>query len=75
MDDAFWRLLFSTILLVIMVLLRPSANSQRLDWEPPPSPSPNQCPSASVDSPSLVTVLVQQECVVFPTQVFSFPAD
>ncbi|KAG7283463.1 hypothetical protein CRUP_035256, partial [Coryphaenoides rupestris] len=25
--DAFWRLLFSTILLVIMVLLRPSANS------------------------------------------------
>ena len=29
MDDAFWRLLFSTILLVIMVLLRPSANSQR----------------------------------------------
>ena len=27
-DDAFWRLLFSTILLVIMVLLRPSANSQ-----------------------------------------------
>eukprot|EP00064_Thunnus_orientalis_P021246 superscaffoldBa00006329_g21404 len=28
-DDAFWRLLFSTILLVIMVLLRPSANSQR----------------------------------------------
>lgn len=30
-DDAFWRLLFSTILLVIMVLLRPSANSQRSD--------------------------------------------
>ncbi|KAA8579226.1 hypothetical protein FQN60_007167 [Etheostoma spectabile] len=28
-DDAFWRLLFSTILLVIMVLLRPSANNQR----------------------------------------------
>ncbi|XP_053366249.1 transmembrane protein 87A-like [Clarias gariepinus] len=28
-DDAFWRLLFSTILLVIMVLLRPSVNSQR----------------------------------------------
>ncbi|KAK7904536.1 hypothetical protein WMY93_017143 [Mugilogobius chulae] len=27
-DDAFWRLLFSTILLVIMVLLRPSANRQ-----------------------------------------------
>ncbi|KAK1158937.1 transmembrane protein 87A-like isoform X1 [Acipenser oxyrinchus oxyrinchus] len=27
-DDAFWRLLFSTILLVIMVLLRPSANNQ-----------------------------------------------
>lgn len=30
-DDAFWRLLFSTILLVIMVLLRPSVNSQRLE--------------------------------------------
>lgn len=35
-DDAFWRLLFSTILLVIMVLLRPSANSQRCV---PPQPA------------------------------------
>ncbi len=43
-DDAFWRLLFSTILLVIMVLLRPSANSQRSEsvwswcwsWSPAP---------------------------------------
>lgn len=34
MDDAFWRLLFSTILLVIMVLLRPSANSQRSEGIP-----------------------------------------
>lgn len=34
-DDAFWRLLFSTILLVIMVLLRPSANSQRSVTPPP----------------------------------------
>ncbi|KAJ8401125.1 hypothetical protein AAFF_G00387070 [Aldrovandia affinis] len=33
-DDAFWRLLFSTILLVIMVLLRPSANSQRFSHSP-----------------------------------------
>ncbi|XP_017331935.1 transmembrane protein 87A [Ictalurus punctatus] len=34
LDDAFWRLLFSTILLVIMVLLRPSANSQRFSHSP-----------------------------------------
>ncbi|XP_027028652.2 transmembrane protein 87A-like isoform X2 [Tachysurus fulvidraco] len=33
-DDAFWRLLFSTILLVIMVLLRPSINSQRFSHSP-----------------------------------------
>ncbi|KAK6481149.1 transmembrane protein 87A-like isoform X1 [Huso huso] len=33
-DDAFWRLLFSTILLVIMVLLRPSANNQRFSYSP-----------------------------------------
>ncbi|XP_078145604.1 transmembrane protein 87A-like [Centroberyx gerrardi] len=33
-DEAFWRLLFSTILLVIMVLLRPSANSQRFSHSP-----------------------------------------
>ncbi|KAM9341077.1 transmembrane protein 87A-like [Symphorus nematophorus] len=33
-EDAFWRLLFSTILLVIMVLLRPSANSQRFSHSP-----------------------------------------
>ncbi|KAM4723618.1 transmembrane protein 87A-like [Anableps anableps] len=33
-DDAFWRLLFSTMLLVIMVLLRPSANSQRFSHSP-----------------------------------------
>ncbi|XP_076002852.1 transmembrane protein 87A-like [Genypterus blacodes] len=33
-DDAFWRLLFSTILLVIMVLLRPSANNQRFSHSP-----------------------------------------
>uniref|UniRef100_W5N6Z7 Transmembrane protein 87A n=1 Tax=Lepisosteus oculatus TaxID=7918 RepID=W5N6Z7_LEPOC len=33
-DDAFWRLLFSTILLVIMVLLRPSVNSQRFSYSP-----------------------------------------
>ncbi|MCI4382648.1 hypothetical protein PGIGA_G00017200 [Pangasianodon gigas] len=33
-DDAFWRLLFSTILLVIMVLLRPSVNSQRFSHSP-----------------------------------------
>lgn len=29
MDDAIWRLLFSMILFVIMVLWRPSANNQR----------------------------------------------
>ncbi|XP_030642030.1 transmembrane protein 87A [Chanos chanos] len=34
LDDAFWRLLFSTILLVIMVLLRPSMNSQRFSHSP-----------------------------------------
>ncbi|XP_076833621.1 transmembrane protein 87A-like [Brachyhypopomus gauderio] len=34
MDDAFWRLLFSTILLVIMVLLRPSVNDQRFSHSP-----------------------------------------
>ncbi|KAI5616687.1 transmembrane protein 87A precursor [Silurus asotus] len=34
LDDAFWRLLFSTILLVIMVLLRPSVNSQRFSHSP-----------------------------------------
>ncbi|KTG14401.1 hypothetical protein cypCar_00022532 [Cyprinus carpio] len=28
-DDAFWRFLFSIILLVIMFLWRPSANNQR----------------------------------------------
>ncbi|XP_062379303.1 transmembrane protein 87A-like [Sardina pilchardus] len=33
-DDAFWRLLFSIILLVIMVLLRPSVNSQRFSHSP-----------------------------------------
>ncbi|KAG2457474.1 transmembrane protein 87A-like isoform X1 [Polypterus senegalus] len=33
-DDAFWRLLFSTILLVIMVLFRPSANKQRFSYSP-----------------------------------------
>ncbi|KAG7511126.1 transmembrane protein 87A [Solea senegalensis] len=33
-DDAFWRLLFSTILLVIMVLLRPSVNNQRFSHSP-----------------------------------------
>ncbi|XP_012681699.2 transmembrane protein 87A [Clupea harengus] len=33
-DDAFWRLLFSSILLVIMVLLRPSVNSQRFSHSP-----------------------------------------
>ncbi|XP_054913254.1 transmembrane protein 87A-like isoform X2 [Poeciliopsis prolifica] len=33
-DDAFWRLLFSTMLLVIMVLLRPSVNSQRFSHSP-----------------------------------------
>lgn len=61
-DDAFWRLLFSTILLVIMVLLRPSANSQRSDLEP-------QTETTSVSSrchPS--------HFAVFP-QVFSFPPD
>ncbi|XP_026851378.1 transmembrane protein 87A isoform X1 [Electrophorus electricus] len=33
-DDAFWRLLFSAILLAIMVLLRPSINSQRFSHSP-----------------------------------------
>lgn len=33
-DDAFWRFLFSTILLVIMVLWRPSANNQRYAFTP-----------------------------------------
>uniref|UniRef100_A0A674IMW5 GOST seven transmembrane domain-containing protein n=1 Tax=Terrapene triunguis TaxID=2587831 RepID=A0A674IMW5_9SAUR len=38
-DDAFWRFLFSIILLVIMFLWRPSANNQRcLDPPPPFSP-------------------------------------
>ncbi|XP_069463936.1 transmembrane protein 87B isoform X2 [Ambystoma mexicanum] len=33
-DDAFWRFLFSTILLVIMFLWRPSANNQRYAFTP-----------------------------------------
>ncbi|XP_067841204.1 transmembrane protein 87A isoform X1 [Heptranchias perlo] len=33
-DDAFWRLLFSVILLVIMFLWRPSANNQRYAFTP-----------------------------------------
>ncbi|XP_051521857.1 transmembrane protein 87A-like [Myxocyprinus asiaticus] len=34
LDDAFWRFLFSTILLVIMFLWRPSANNQRYAFSP-----------------------------------------
>lgn len=33
-DDAFWRFLFSSILLVIMFLWRPSANNQRYAYTP-----------------------------------------
>ncbi|KAL4647444.1 transmembrane protein 87A-like [Arapaima gigas] len=33
-DDAFWKFLFSTILLVIMFLWRPSANNQRYAFSP-----------------------------------------
>ncbi|XP_024243992.2 transmembrane protein 87A isoform X3 [Oncorhynchus tshawytscha] len=33
-DDAFWRFLFSIILLVIMLLWRPSANNQRYAFTP-----------------------------------------
>ncbi|XP_071402412.1 transmembrane protein 87A-like [Centroberyx affinis] len=33
-DDAFWRFLFSIILLVIMFLWRPSANNQRYAFSP-----------------------------------------
>ncbi|XP_042189009.1 transmembrane protein 87A isoform X2 [Callorhinchus milii] len=33
-DDAVWRLLFSVILLVIMILWRPSANNQRYAFTP-----------------------------------------
>ncbi|XP_065137029.1 transmembrane protein 87A isoform X3 [Paramisgurnus dabryanus] len=33
-DDAFWRFLFSSILLVIMFLWRPSANNQRYAFTP-----------------------------------------
>ncbi|XP_043929958.1 transmembrane protein 87A-like [Protopterus annectens] len=33
-DDAFWRFLFSIILLVIMILWRPSANKQRFAFSP-----------------------------------------
>ncbi|XP_072120766.1 transmembrane protein 87A-like [Mobula birostris] len=33
-DDAFWRLLFSVILLVIIILWRPSANNQRFAFTP-----------------------------------------
>ncbi|XP_063297443.1 transmembrane protein 87B [Pelobates fuscus] len=33
-DDAFWRLLFSVLLLVIMFLWRPSANNQRYAFTP-----------------------------------------
>lgn len=32
MDDAIWRLLFSMILFVIMILWRPSANNQRFSF-------------------------------------------
>lgn len=34
MDSAFWHLLFSVILCVIMVLWRPSANNQRYAFSP-----------------------------------------
>jgi len=30
-DEAFWHLLFSILLLIIMILWRPSANNQRFD--------------------------------------------
>ncbi|NWH61027.1 TM87A protein, partial [Geococcyx californianus] len=33
-DDAIWRLLFSMILFVIMILWRPSANNQRFAFSP-----------------------------------------
>jgi hypothetical protein len=33
-DDAFWHLLFSVILVVIMILFRPSANNQRYVYSP-----------------------------------------
>lgn len=33
-DDAFWHLLFSVLLLVIMILWRPSANNQRYAFSP-----------------------------------------
>lgn len=33
-DDAFWRFLFSIVLLVIMFLWRPSANNQRYAFTP-----------------------------------------
>lgn len=63
-DDAFWRLLFSTILLVIMVLLRPSANSQR-SVRPPPSGSVLLFPGAFTHIPVLVVI----------PQVFSFSSN
>lgn len=61
-DDAFWRLLFSTILLVIMVLLRPSANSQRSDSEPEP------------ETIFVCSHCHSSHFAVF-SQVFSFPSD
>ena len=33
-DEAFWHLLFSTILLVIMILWTPSKNNQRYAFTP-----------------------------------------
>lgn len=36
MDDAFWQMLFSTILLVIIVLFRPSNNAVKYAFQPLP---------------------------------------
>lgn len=55
-DDAFWRFLFSIILLVIMFLWRPSANNQRQVDE-----RPEQCSEMNVNAQrydSLISVCV-----------------
>lgn len=69
MDDAFWRLLFSTILLVIMVLLRPSANSQRLGLEAP------RFSGVSASTSQLAVGRHIPVVCAFSSQVFAFTAD
>ncbi|GCB72483.1 hypothetical protein scyTo_0006328 [Scyliorhinus torazame] len=73
-DDAFWRLLFSFILLVIMILWRPSANNQRFAF----SPLTDEDYDDELKEPMLNEAFVDnylgspQDDVIFYTQLLSF---